>query len=137
MKHLICLVLTGCGAPITTVSPELMPYVASSCVATRNTSDILFSDLGGRAQGVCTSVRLDTLGNKTVASAKIHIDRTIWAGLGECGRKLLITHELLHCERDLLDLYEPTDRSDWMFHQAVSEAECQLFYERNERKYCK
>ena len=132
MKRLTWLLLTGCGSPITTVSAELMPYVASSCVATRNTSDVLFSDLQGRAQGVCSMVLVEGV----VTSAKLHIDRTLWAKLGECGRRTLITHELLHCERDLLDLYEPTDRADWMFHQAVSEAECQLFYEMNERKYC-
>ena len=133
MKHLIWLLLTGCDAPITTVSPELMPYVASSCVSTHNTSDILFSDLGGRAQGVCSMVLVEGAG---ITSAKIHIDKTVWAGLGECGRRTLITHELLHCERNLLDLYAPADRSDWMYHEGISEAECQLFYEKNERKYC-
>lgn len=132
-RAMVSLCLVSCGSYTHYVDPELEPAlnaVYAECPALpRVTHDIRFS--GAAMPGInayCQGTQyLDGLRRVIV------IDRQDWDKFSDTQQRLLLLHELIHCELDVVEHSE--DRLDIMYPTNVEEYLAGEIYARR-GKYC-
>ena len=132
-RAMLGLCLVSCGAFSHYVDPEVSPAlyaVYAECPAlTMATHEIRFSDapMPG-VNAYCQGTQyLDGLRREII------IDRQDWDKFSGVQQKLLLLHELIHCELDVVDHSE--DRMDIMYHTNVEEYLAEEIYA-SRGKYC-
>jgi hypothetical protein len=127
-------VICSCGQK-KFVDPSLAPYVTKftedGCGKV-TTGYIGFANI--EPAGKCLITNNPITGDE---QKEIRIDKDYFFTLSELQKQTLINHELLHCERVILDLYEDSDSTDWMYYMVPPASKAAETFAANLNKYCK
>ena len=132
-RYMLCLCLVSCGSFTRYVDPELastLSAVYAECPALlQTTHEIRFS------AATMPGVNAYCQGTQYIDGLRrvIVVDRQDWDKFTGTQQKLLLLHELIHCELDVVEHSE--DRMDIMYRTNVEEYLAEEIYA-SRGKYC-